>query len=180
MLQWHWTNSEHLLHCVQCLFRMVKIGRRRRWYLVVSHYVDWVFNGKKTSHFQFLQKTFILDVCKSLKKILIIKIFPFRYPFWNHLDQPDKSEIFWRIWHQMSKHFIFLNQKGLKNSHGLFRGHFYSAMACIYQVWMFFCKNWKCLVFLPLKLKEYSVVCLEFSYQSFQFSSNSSSTFRNL
>ena len=34
----------------------------------LSHYVDWDFNGKNTSHLRFLQKPFILDVCKPLKK----------------------------------------------------------------------------------------------------------------
>ena len=34
-----------------------------------THYVDWDFDSKNTSHFQFLQKPFILDVCKPLKKI---------------------------------------------------------------------------------------------------------------
>ena len=32
------------------------------------HYENWHLNGKNTSHFQFLQKPFILDVCKPLKK----------------------------------------------------------------------------------------------------------------
>ena len=42
-----------------------------------THYVDWDFNSKNTSHFQFLHKLFIH------------KIFPF-YLFWNHMDRPDK------------------------------------------------------------------------------------------
>ena len=33
-----------------------------------THYVDWDFNGKNRSLFQFLQKPFILNVCKPPKK----------------------------------------------------------------------------------------------------------------
>ena len=55
-----------------------------------SQYVDLVLNGKNTTHFQFLQKPFTLDVCNPLKKILCgtHKIFTFiRF----EMDRLDKS-----------------------------------------------------------------------------------------
>ena len=57
------------------------------------HYVDWVLNGKNTSHFQFLQKPFILDKWKPLKKVLFgtHKLFPF-INFEITWKNPDKSE----------------------------------------------------------------------------------------
>ena len=35
---------------------------------IMKQYVEWYFNSKNKSHFQFLQKPFIFDVCKPLKK----------------------------------------------------------------------------------------------------------------
>ena len=54
--------------------------------LLSSQYVDWDFNGKNTSHLRFLQKPFILDVGKPLKKKWKFSIWdPWdKYPFWNH------------------------------------------------------------------------------------------------
>ena len=45
----------------------LKNAKFREWF---PHYVDWVFNSKNTSHFQFFQNPFILDndICKPLKK----------------------------------------------------------------------------------------------------------------
>ena len=54
------------------------------------------------------------------------------------------------------------------------------SVACIYQVWMVFARIGNGLCFCHLKLNLHSVVCLAISYQSFQFSSNSSSTSWNL
>jgi len=44
-----------------------------------THYVDWDFNGKNTSHLRFLQKPFILDVPKKNENFLCgsPEIFPF-------------------------------------------------------------------------------------------------------
>ena len=60
-------------------------------WIFFSHYVDWDFNSKITSHFQFLQKPFILDVCKPLKKKLkIFYVGPRRYSHLSVLDRMDR------------------------------------------------------------------------------------------
>ena len=51
---------------------------------LLNTHVDWDFNSKITSHFQFLQKPFILDICKPLKqKLKIFYVGPRRY---SHLS----------------------------------------------------------------------------------------------
>ena len=66
--------------------------------LTRPHYVDWDFNSKITSHFQFLQKPFILDVCKPLNFFFKFSMWDLGdiciNPFWIAWTGPDKSEIF--------------------------------------------------------------------------------------
>ena len=53
-----------------------------------THYVDWDFNSKIISHFQFLQKPFILDVCKPPNFFLYAG--PRRYSYLSILDCMDR------------------------------------------------------------------------------------------
>ena len=57
-----------------------------------THYVDWDFNSKNTSHFQFLQKPFIHDVYKPLKRNWKFSTWDLGdiciYPFWNRMGRP--------------------------------------------------------------------------------------------
>ena len=76
-----------------------------------SHYVYWDFNSKITSHFQFLQNPFILDVCKSLKKIWKFSRMDFWdipiYPFWNRMDMDSHGFILWLFFNWDRKNAIF-------------------------------------------------------------------------
>ena len=67
------------------------------WKPITMHYIDWDFNGKNRSHFQILQKPFILDVLmQATEKNWKFSMMDFWdiliYPFWNHMDRPNKSK----------------------------------------------------------------------------------------
>ena len=90
-----------------------------------AHYVEWVLNGKNTSHFQLLQKPLILDVCKPQKKIRNFlsgthKIFIFTR-FEIAWTGRINLKFFGGIWHQICKHLsfyglsLFPNRKSIKS-----------------------------------------------------------------
>ena len=59
-----------------------------------AHYVYRDFNSKSTSHFQFLLKPFILDVCRPLKKKLtIFYVGPRRYSHLSVLESQGQARI---------------------------------------------------------------------------------------
>ena len=112
------------------------------------HYVDWVLNGKNTSHFQFLQKPFILDKCKPLKKKFYV----------GHIRYFHFSvfEIAWTSWINLKKNGdIILNIQAFellwvilvfqpKRSQNWHLSSFARKIATVYFVAIFLAKENKC------------------------------------
>ena len=124
---------------LQWCMKTMKYEMKINWssQLCYAHYVDWDFKGENRSYLQFLQKPFILDVCKPLKKNenflwWTSKIFPLIYfgIAWTGRTNPIFALVysikFLSIWpfvhhpcfstEKVSKVAFFLFQQ--QNSHG--------------------------------------------------------------